>query len=107
MLESGTGSVFSQVSIEFLHYEYKLTDQTIQASFHASNRDCSGCSVSFESYRATVTCVQIKLELCHPDLLEEEEEEEFYKLRPANKTDHLCQSWQYCHMFMKFRQSIT
>ena len=37
----------------------------------------------------------------------EEEEEEFYKLRPANKTDHLCQSWQYCHMFMKFRQSIT
>ena len=22
------------------------------------------------------------------------EEEEFYKLRPANKTDHLCQSWQ-------------
>ena len=34
-------------------------------------------------------------------------EEEFYKLRPANKTDHLCQSWQYCHMFMKFRQSIT
>ena len=31
------------------------------------------------------------------------EEEEFYKLRPANKTDHLCQSWQYCHMFMKFR----
>ena len=29
-----------------------------------------------------------------------EEEEEFYKLRPANKTDHLCQSWQYCHMFM-------
>ena len=32
---------------------------------------------------------------------EEEEEEEFYKLRPANKTDHLCQSWQYCHMFMK------
>ena len=29
----------------------------------------------------------------------EEEEEEFYKLRPANKTDHLCQSWQYCHMF--------
>ena len=48
-----------------------------------------------------------------------EEEEEFYKLRlyslqrveeeeeefrPANKTDHLCQSWQYCHMF---RQSIT
>ena len=23
-----------------------------------------------------------------------EEEEEFYKLRPANKTDHLCQSWQ-------------
>ena len=21
-------------------------------------------------------------------------EEEFYKLRPANKTDHLCQSWQ-------------
>ena len=31
----------------------------------------------------------------------------FYKLRPANKTDHLCQSWQYCHMFMKFRQSLT
>ena len=30
---------------------------------------------------------------------------EFYKLRPANKTDHLCQSWQHCHMFMKFRQS--
>ena len=25
---------------------------------------------------------------------EEDEEEEFYKLRPANKTDHLCQSWQ-------------
>ena len=24
----------------------------------------------------------------------EEEEEEFYKLRPANKTDYLCQSWQ-------------
>ena len=23
-----------------------------------------------------------------------EEEEEFYKLRPANKTDHLCQPWQ-------------
>ena len=23
---------------------------------------------------------------------EEEEEEEFYKLRPANKTDHLCQN---------------
>ena len=36
-----------------------------------------------------------------------EEEEESYKLRPANKTDHLCQSWQYCHMFMKFRQFIT
>ena len=43
----------------------------------------------------------------YEDLTEEEEEEEFYKLRPANKTDHLCQSWQYCHMFMKFRQSIT
>ena len=43
--------------------------QIIQASFHASNRDCSGCSVSFESNRATVTCVQVKLELCHPDLL--------------------------------------
>ena len=28
----------------------------------------------------------------------------FYKLRRANKTDHLCQSWQYCHMFMKFKQ---
>ena len=25
-----------------------------------------------------------------------------YKLRPANKTDHLCQSWQCHHMFMKF-----
>ena len=24
----------------------------------------------------------------------EEEEEKFYKLRPANKTHHLCQSWQ-------------
>ena len=23
-----------------------------------------------------------------------EEEEEFHKLRPANKTDYLCQSWQ-------------
>ena len=22
------------------------------------------------------------------------EEEGFYKLQPANKTDHLCQSWQ-------------
>ena len=31
----------------------------------------------------------------------------FTCFRPANKTDHLCQSWQYCHMFMKFRQSIT
>ena len=36
-----------------------------------------------------------------------EEEEEFCKLRPANKTDHLCQPWQQCHMFMKFRQSVT
>ena len=25
---------------------------------------------------------------------EEEEEEDFYKLWPANKTDALCQSWQ-------------
>ena len=24
----------------------------------------------------------------------EEEDEEFYKLRPANKADHLCQLWQ-------------
>ena len=24
------------------------------------------------------------------------EEEEFYKLLPANKADHLCQSWQSC-----------
>ena len=23
--------------------------------------------------------------------------EEFYKLQPANKTDHLCLSWQYCY----------
>ena len=30
-----------------------------------------------------------------------EEEEEVHKLRSANKTDHLCQSWQKCHMFMK------
>ena len=29
-----------------------------------------------------------------PANLEEEEEEYFHKLRPANKTDHLCQSWQ-------------
>ena len=36
--------------------------------------------------------------LLHSDDEEEEEEEEFYKLRPANKTDRLCQSWQYCHM---------
>ena len=28
--------------------------------------------------------------------LEEEEEEEFYKLLPANKADHLCQLWQSC-----------
>ena len=26
----------------------------------------------------------------------EEEEEEFYKLLPANKADHLCQLWQSC-----------
>ena len=32
------------------------------------------------------------LPLTHTE--EEEEEEGFYKLRPANKTDHLCQSWQ-------------
>ena len=25
-----------------------------------------------------------------------EEEEEFYKLLPANKADHLCQLWQSC-----------
>ena len=42
-----------------------------------------------------------------PTTHREERREKFYKLRPANKTDHLCQSWQYCHMFMKFRQSIT
>ena len=42
-----------------------------------------------------ITVYQIQSVLCiHP----EEEEEEFYKLRPANKTDHLCQSWQHCHM---------
>ena len=29
-------------------------------------------------------------------LTEEEEEEEFYKLLPANKADHFCQSWQSC-----------
>ena len=31
-----------------------------------------------------------------PDTLKEveEEEEKCYNLRPANKTDHLCQSWQ-------------
>ena len=29
-------------------------------------------------------------------LKEEEEEEEFYKLLPANKADHLCQLWQSC-----------
>ena len=29
------------------------------------------------------------------NIAEEEEEEEFYKLLPANKADHLCQSWQY------------
>ncbi len=27
---------------------------------------------------------------------EEEEEEAFYKLLPANKAEHLCQSWQSC-----------
>ena len=32
--------------------------------------------------------------LCYDYYSIEEEEEEFYKLRPANKTDHLCQSWQ-------------
>ena len=26
----------------------------------------------------------------------QEEEEEFYKLLPANKADHLCQLWQSC-----------
>ena len=26
--------------------------------------------------------------------------EGFHKLQPANKTDHLCQSWQWCHVFM-------
>ena len=30
------------------------------------------------------------------DLAHEEEEEEFYKLLPANKADHLCQLWQSC-----------
>ena len=49
---------------------------------------------------------------CHGSLLShrmsrDHQERGFYKLRPANKTDHLCQSWQYCHMFMKFRQFIT
>ena len=29
-----------------------------------------------------------------PSIPPEEEEEEFYKLRLANKTDRLCQSWQ-------------
>ena len=58
------------------------------------------CHITFGSH--TLTHGQVCL-LCA------KEEEEFYKLRPANKTDHLCQSWQYsnCHMFMKFRQSIT
>ena len=27
----------------------------------------------------------------------QKEAEEVYKLWPANKTDHLCQSWQSCH----------
>ena len=27
---------------------------------------------------------------------QKEEDEEFYKLLPANKADHLCQLWQSC-----------
>ena len=36
-------------------------------------------------------------------LLEEEEEEEFYKLLPANKADHLCQLWQSCSDLYKIQ----
>ena len=38
---------------------------------------------------------------CCPPL---QEEEELNKLQPANTTDHLCESWQRCHMFTKSRQ---
>ena len=32
--------------------------------------------------------------VCKAGQEEEEEEKDVYKLQPANKTDHLCQSWQ-------------
>ena len=34
--------------------------------------------------------------LVYKTVLNAEEEEEFYKLLPANKADHLCQLWQSC-----------
>lgn len=35
----------------------------------------------------------------------EEQRGAHHKLRPANRTDYLCQKWQSCHFVMKSRQS--
>ena len=42
------------------------------------------------------TCLHTKPKAASYTILDIEEEEEFYKLLPANKADHLCQLWQSC-----------
>ena len=71
-------------------------------------RSCNGCkprctAVQPMSFTASATfidpdaCLYSK-RTCDVDCPSkvDEEEEEFYKLLPANKADHLCQLWQSC-----------
>ena len=59
--------LFPVALIGGLQIEGVLRD--FRSTWPSLNRNCSGCSVLFELYRATVTCTQKKLELCHPTRL--------------------------------------
>ena len=75
-----------------------MTSRNVQ-SLSASDEACS--SAQTNESRQNDQVVQLA------NSARGEEAEAFYKLRPANKTDHLCQSWQSCQMFMKSKQSKT
>ena len=71
-----------------------LFDRVFVALLPTDQISCSlGVSLGF-SPNLTTSLEEEEEEEEEEEKEEEEEEEEFCKLRPANKTDHLCQSWQ-------------
>ena len=82
----------------FLHCGFRCHGLPIAAGHLAgashvnrANRGCLACNSGGIGDGKHLTFEYAPLAYLRLDL---SLEEEFYKLRPANKTDHLCQSWQ-------------